>query len=112
MMTVNRKSASIEWRSAKMTMIAEKGQSRSPFWIAVGTAFIHAVRMVLAWHERARQYPQLLFLSDYALKDIGKTRDDIESSVPGVVWMPGAVWIMGEDDQPCWRARINSRAMR
>jgi uncharacterized protein YjiS (DUF1127 family) len=94
-----------------MTMIAEKGQWRSSFWIAVGIAFIHALRVLLARHERARQYRQLLFLSDYALKDIGKSRDDIASSVPAAVWMPGVVWSMGEVDQPFWRTRINSRAL-
>ena len=94
-----------------MTTIAEKAQSRSSIWDAVGTAFIYSVKMLLARHERARRYRQLLFLSDYALKDIGKSRNDIASSAPDAVWMPGAVWSLGEVDQPCWRVRINSRAL-
>jgi uncharacterized protein YjiS (DUF1127 family) len=65
----------------------------------VGAVIVRAVMRVLAWHERARQR-QLLLMSDHALRDIGKSRDDIASS------LPRALWTMGESDQPSWRATI------
>jgi len=54
----------------------------------------------MAWHDRVRERRQLLSLSDHALKDIGRSRTDVASS------MPRPVWIMGEGDQPYWRARM------
>jgi uncharacterized protein YjiS (DUF1127 family) len=85
-----------------MTTITEpKARSHPSFWASVGAVIVHPVMALLAWHEPTRQRRQLLSLSDYALKDIGKSRDDVASS------LSRAVWIMGEGDQPCWRASIN-----
>jgi uncharacterized protein YjiS (DUF1127 family) len=85
-----------------MTTITEpKARSNSSFWASVGATIVHAVKTLLAWHERARQRRHLLLLSDYALKDIGKSRADLASP------MPRAVWTMGDGDQPYWLARIN-----
>ena len=69
-------------------------------WISRGAAIGHIVRVLVAWHDRARERRQLLSLSDHALKDIGRSRADVACS------MPRAVWTMGESDQPYWRARI------
>ena len=86
-----------------MTTIAEsKARTKFSYWASVGAVIVRAVMMVLAWHERARQR-QLLLMNDHALRDIGKSRDDIASS------LPRALWTMGESDQPCWRATINLR---
>jgi uncharacterized protein YjiS (DUF1127 family) len=83
-----------------MTTISEaKVRSHSSSWTS---AIGHIVRTLMAWHDRARGRRQLLSLSDHALKDIGRSRDDVVSS------MPRPVWIMGESDQPHWRARIAS----
>src|SRR5262249_15544973 len=84
-----------------MTTISEaKARSHSSSWPSAGVAIGHIVRTLMAWHDRARGRRQLLSLSDHALKDIGRSRDDVASS------MPRPVWIMGESDQPHWRARI------
>jgi uncharacterized protein YjiS (DUF1127 family) len=84
-----------------MTTISEaKARSHSSPWTSVGVAIGHIVRTLMAWHDRARAHRQLLSLSDRALKDIGRSRADVASS------MPRPVWIMGESDQPYWRARI------
>jgi uncharacterized protein YjiS (DUF1127 family) len=86
-----------------MTTIAEaKARTKSSYWAPVGAVAARAAMRVLAWHERARQR-QFLLMNDHALRDIGKSRDDIASS------LPRALWTMGESDQPCWRATINSR---
>jgi uncharacterized protein YjiS (DUF1127 family) len=85
-----------------MTTITEpKPQSHSLSWSSVSEAIGHIVRTLMAWHDRARERRRLLSLSDHALKDIGRSRADVASS------MPRAVWTMGEGDQPYWRARIN-----
>ena len=84
-----------------MTTISEaKARSRSSSWTSAGVAIGHIVRTLTAWHDRARERRELLLLSDHALKDIGISRADVVSS------MPRPVWIMGESDQPCWRASI------
>jgi uncharacterized protein YjiS (DUF1127 family) len=57
--------------------------------------------MLLAWHVLARERRRLLALSDYALRDIGMSREDVALSLRPVPW------IMGESDQPLWRARVN-----
>jgi uncharacterized protein YjiS (DUF1127 family) len=87
-----------------MVMITEpkaRSHSSSSSWASVGVAISHIVRTLMAWHDRAREGRQLLLLSDDALKDIGRSYADVASS------MPRAVWIMGESDQPYWRAKIN-----
>jgi len=84
-----------------MTTIAEsKARTKSSNWVSVGAVIVRNEMRVLAWHERARQR-QLLLMSDHALRDIGKSRDDIASS------LPRALWTMGESDQPSWRATIH-----
>lgn len=84
-----------------MTTISEaQARSHSSSWISVGVAIGHIARTLMAWHDRARGRRQLLSLSNHALKDIGRSRDDVIFS------MPHPVWIMGESDQPDWRARI------
>ena len=83
------------------TMTEPKVQSHFSSWTSVGVAIGHIVRTLMAWHDLARARRQLLSLSDRALKDIGKNRADVASS------MPRAVWTMGEGDQPYWRAKIN-----
>ena len=84
-----------------MTTTAEpKARSHSSSWTSVGVAVGHIARTLMAWHDRARERRQLLSRSDHALKDIGRSRADVASS------MPRAVWAMGEGDQPYWRARI------
>lgn len=87
-----------------MTTMAEpKAPSHSSLWASVGVAIGHIVRRLMAWHGQTCERRQLLSLSDRALKDIGRSRADVASS------MPRAVWTMGEGDQPDWRARINLR---
>jgi uncharacterized protein YjiS (DUF1127 family) len=66
-----------------------------------GVAVLHALTMLRAWRERARQRRRLLSLSDHALRDIGKSREDVAPS------LHPTVWITGESDQPDWRAKIN-----
>lgn len=84
-----------------MTTIPEpNARSHSSSRISAGAAIGHIVRTLMAWHDRAQERRQLLSLSDHALKDIERSRADLASS------MPRAVWIMGEGDQPYWRARI------
>jgi uncharacterized protein YjiS (DUF1127 family) len=84
-----------------MTTITDsEARSHSSPWTLVGVAIGHIVRTVLVWCDRARERRQLLSLSDSALKDIGRGRADLASS------MPRAVWVIGEGDQPYWRARI------
>ncbi len=81
-----------------MTTITEPNARSS--WISAGAAIGRIVRTLMAWHDRARERRQLFSLDDRALNDIGKSRADLASS------MPPAVWVMGEGDQPYWRARI------
>src|SRR5262244_3974934 len=84
-----------------MTTISEaKARSHPSSWTSAGVAIGHTVRILMAWHDRARGRRQLLSLSDRALKDIGRSRADVASS------MPRPVWIIGESDQPYWRARM------
>src|SRR5215469_6731551 len=84
-----------------MTTISEaKARSHSSSWTSDGVAIGHIVRTLMAWHDRARGRRELLSLSDHFLKDIGISRPT--SPTP----MPRQVWIMGESDQPYWRARI------
>jgi uncharacterized protein YjiS (DUF1127 family) len=84
-----------------MTTITEpKAQSHSSSWSSVGAAISHIMRTLMAWHHRARERRQLLSLGDHALKDIGRSRADLLPS------MPRAVWVIGDGDQPYWRARI------
>jgi uncharacterized protein YjiS (DUF1127 family) len=84
-----------------MTTITDpKARPHSSSWTSIGVAIGHIVRVLVAWHDRARERHQLLSLGDHALKDIGRSRADLASS------MPHAVWVMGEGDQPYWRARI------
>ena len=84
-----------------MTTISEsKARSHSWSWTSAGVAIGHTVRTLMAWHDRARGRRQLPSLSDRALKDIGRSRADVASS------MPRPVWIIGESDQPYWRARM------
>ena len=84
-----------------MTTITEpNARSHSSSWIPAGAAIGHIVRTLMAWHDRAHERRQLFSLSDHVLNDIGRSRADLASS------MPRAVWVMGESDQPYWRARI------
>jgi uncharacterized protein YjiS (DUF1127 family) len=84
-----------------MTTISQaKPRPHSLSWTSAIGDF---VRTLMAWQDRARGRRQLLSLSDRALKDIGRSRDDVASS------MPRPVWMMGESDQPHWRARIACR---
>ena len=84
-----------------MTTITEpKAQSHPSFWTSIGVAIGRIVRTLMAWHDRARGRRALLSLSDHFLKDIGISRPT--SPTP----MLRPVWIMGESDQPYWRARI------
>jgi uncharacterized protein YjiS (DUF1127 family) len=86
-----------------MTTITElKARSHSSSWTSVGAAIGHIMRTLMAWHDRAHERRQLLLLSDYALRDIGKSREDVAPS------LHPAPWIMGEGDQPYWRAKVNS----
>jgi uncharacterized protein YjiS (DUF1127 family) len=82
------------------TMSKAKARSHSSSWTSTGVAIGHMVRTLRAWHDRARGRRQLLSLSDHFLTDIGISRADVTSP------MPGPAWIMGESDQPRWRARI------
>ena len=85
-----------------MTTDAElKARTKSSYWASVGAVVVWTVMRVLAWHERARERRRLLALSEYALRDIGKSREDVAPS------LRPAPWIMGESDQPSWRARIS-----
>jgi uncharacterized protein YjiS (DUF1127 family) len=85
-----------------MTTIAEaKAQAKSSYWASVGAVIVRAVVRVLAWHERARERRRLLAFSNYALRDIGMSREDAALS------QRPAPWILGESDQPLWRARVN-----
>ena len=85
-----------------MTTIAEaKAQAKSSYWASVGAVIVRAVVRVLAWHERARERRRLLAFSNYALRDIGMSREDVALS------LRPAPWIMGESDQPLWRVRVN-----
>ena len=61
-------------------------KGRGPSALRVG----HIVTALLVLPEPARLRRQLLALSDYALRDIGRDRAEVMSS----------------DDQPFWRARI------
>jgi uncharacterized protein YjiS (DUF1127 family) len=83
-----------------MTITESKARSHSSSSTSVGVAISHIVRTLMARYDRAREGRKLLSLSDHALKDIGRSRADVASS------MPRAVWVMGESDQPYWRARI------
>ena len=84
-----------------MTTVSEaKARSHSSPWTSVGVVIGHTARTLMAWHDRVRERRRLLSLSDHALKDIGRSRADVTSA------MPRPVWIMGEGDQPYWRARI------
>ena len=86
-----------------MTTIAEsKARAKSSHrGASVAAVIVRAVMRVLAWHERARERRRLLALSEYALRDIGKSREDVAPS------LRPAPWIMGQSDQPLWRARVN-----
>jgi uncharacterized protein YjiS (DUF1127 family) len=85
-----------------MTTITEpKARSQSSSWTSVGVAIGHIMRTLMAWHDRARERRQLLLLSDYALRDIGKSREDVAPT------LRPAPCIIGEGDQPYWRARVN-----
>jgi uncharacterized protein YjiS (DUF1127 family) len=58
-----------------MTMITERRSTSHPsLWAAAGAAIGHVVTTVQIWRERAWQRRQLLFLSDQALRDIGRSR--------------------------------------
>jgi uncharacterized protein YjiS (DUF1127 family) len=83
------------------TALESKARSHSSPWPWVGTAVLHALMMLRAWPERVRERRRLLSLSDRALRDIGKSREDVAPS------LHPAAWIMGEGDQPYWRAKIN-----
>ena len=82
------------------TALEPKVRSLSSRWTWGGAAVIHALTTLQAWPERARDRRQLLSLSDYYLRDIGKSREDVAPS------LHPAAWIIGESDQPYWRARI------
>ena len=86
-----------------MTTIAEsKARAKSSHrGASVAAVIVRAVMRVLAWHEQARERRRLLALSDYALRDIGMSREDVALS------LRPAPWIMGQSDQPLWRARVN-----
>ena len=83
------------------TALEPKVPSLSSPWAWGGAAALHALRTLRAWRERAPERRRLLSLSDYALRDIGKSREDVAPS------LHPAVWIMGESDQPYWRAKMN-----
>ena len=70
-------------------------------WAWGGTAVLHALTALRAWPERVSERRRLLSLSDRTLQDIGKSSEDVAPS------LHSAVWIVGESDQPYWRARIN-----
>ena len=85
-----------------MTTDAElKARTKSSYWASVAAVIVRAIMRVLAWHEQARERRRLLALSDYALRDIGMSREDVALS------LRPAPWIMGQSDQPLWRARVN-----
>jgi uncharacterized protein YjiS (DUF1127 family) len=76
--------------AAALPEVGEPG-SHPAFWVAPGAAIGHIAAALLLWWDRARLRRQLLPLSDYALKDIGRNRADV----------------VGGGDQPFWRARID-----
>jgi uncharacterized protein YjiS (DUF1127 family) len=83
------------------TALEPKVRPLSSPWAWGGAAVLHALTTLRAWPERARERRRLLSLSDCALRDSGKSREDVAPS------LHPAAWIIGEGDQPYWRARIN-----
>jgi uncharacterized protein YjiS (DUF1127 family) len=82
------------------TALEPKARSHSSPW-PWGAAVLHTLTTLRAWCARARERRRLLSLSDRALRDIGMSREDVAPS------LHPAIWIMGESDQPYWRAKIN-----
>jgi uncharacterized protein YjiS (DUF1127 family) len=77
-------------RSAQAPLVTARPSLDGAPTLPEGRSWLNALKraskLILSWHERARQRHHLEYLSDHMLRDIGLTRADVLAEVTKPFW--------------------------